>query len=294
MGRAPGPVTQHAAHLASPDLESVCGCCSAASRATAVAAASGAGCGASPAGCQRSSCGTPSSRRRRLRERSRSLLRDRLRLLPRLLSAWVRRERSRLRSPRLGLEPCASIEAAGKGDGQQLWRTVAAAERAMQEWTPCHSATQHTASQPQSAHLGLVARPAGALLLPLLPPLLPPLLLPLLPLLLFLPPLRLVVSRWPAATRCWAAAALPHCRRALSAAAPPCCRPLPAGRPARRGATPQRHLEASAELALQPLKLCMLGSRVHKCTEVSGWPQSGCRAGLEAEAEKSRHSSNSS
>lgn len=110
-GRAPGPVTQHEAHLASPDLESEWGCCSAASRATAVAtgsgaAASGAGCGASPAGCQRSSCGTPSSRRRRLRERSRSLLRDRLRLLPRLLSAWVRRERSRLRSLRLGLEPC--------------------------------------------------------------------------------------------------------------------------------------------------------------------------------------------
>lgn len=79
--------------------------CAAAAAAASGAAASGAGCGASPAGCQRSSCGTPSSRRRRPRERSLSALRERLRLLPRLVSAGARHERSRLRSLRLGLDP---------------------------------------------------------------------------------------------------------------------------------------------------------------------------------------------
>lgn len=124
--------------------------------------------------------------------------------------------------------------------------------------------------QPTTAHLVFLARLAAAILPPFL------LLLP--------PPLRLLVGGRPAAARCWAAAALPHHSCTLparpsrslgprrgAAAAGPCrglgpwrgataaprrCRLLPAGRPAWRGAPPQRHLEAGAVVVLQPLKLC--------------------------------------
>jgi hypothetical protein len=88
------------ANLASPGLESDCGCCAGAWAAVAAGAGFAVAAGAavaSVAGCQRSSLGTPSSRRRR-RSRDLSRLRERSWLrLPRLLlsslpfSEWLLR-----------------------------------------------------------------------------------------------------------------------------------------------------------------------------------------------------------